>query len=379
MDQAAAAADKDPQKAMTLLKSAIAIAPDTPRPRLLLAHVMMRIEEYPVAEKQYRWLLKELPGDETLHYKLARCLWLQDRNREAEAELVQAIKINPLYHAAHMLLSRMYEKAGKHALAVFSLEKAIENDGVEDYADVDALLRLLVLYLHLGEAEEVKRTRQRILDATPTDQHRIATRNARRLYNRSRDLYEEGDFPVAISVLGIALELRGVEETLADDIRSLARTVLLANEAKSMLGDELLPESLRQLAQVLYLDKGTEAQRKVRYLEMRELINGDNFTDARRMTQSVAYIRRQYKSIAKDSHLLLDDINALALRRVEALGGSVTKTMPIGDNTSDAMPTSDGAADKTADKRDDGGVPGEAPPRPPRSGILGWLRGKERN
>jgi curved DNA-binding protein CbpA len=81
VDQAAIAADKDPVKAMTLLKSAIAIAPDTARPRLLLAQVLMRMGEHEMAEKQYRWLLKEAPRDETLHLKLARCLLAQDRGR----------------------------------------------------------------------------------------------------------------------------------------------------------------------------------------------------------------------------------------------------------------------------------------------------------
>ena len=44
IDQAALCADADPQKAMGLLKSAVAIAPDIPRTRALLAHVLMRMK-----------------------------------------------------------------------------------------------------------------------------------------------------------------------------------------------------------------------------------------------------------------------------------------------------------------------------------------------
>jgi|GEM_PF-2136537 DnaJ-class molecular chaperone with C-terminal Zn finger domain len=382
VDQAAAAADKDPQKAMTLLKSAIAIAPDSPRPRLLLAHVMMRIDEYAVAEKQYRWLLKELPGDETLHFKLARCLWLQDRADEAEAELVQAVKINPRYHDAHMLLSRMYEKAGKYALAVYALEKAIENDGVEDYADVDALLRLLVLYLHMGNGAEAERTSQRLLRVTPQTDARLATRAARRMFLRARDLYDEGDFRVANEVLQVALRLNGVEEPFASEIQNFARTVVLTGEARQVIKDDLLRPSLRLMAQVRYLEKGTEAQRRVRMGEVAENIQNEILQDARQVMRSIEYLRREYQVIATDLEPILAEISSRAQRRLEliasagATGGShvmpeKVSVSPVLAPESAPTPAATVSGDAPADR-----PAGE--PRP-KTGLLGWLRGGKKD
>jgi tetratricopeptide (TPR) repeat protein len=364
VDQAAVAADRDPFKAMTLLKSAIALAPDTPRPRLLLAQVLMRMDDPQTAERQYRWLLREAPRDETLHLKLARCLLAQDRIEEAEQALATATKINARFYDAYVLLARLYEKTQKYALAVYALERAVENDDVEDYADFDALSRLLVLYLRLDNNAEAERTARRLIAVVlPGDPIR-AQRAARRLIARARDHVEEREFKRAAVLLTTAGRLPDIGETLAAEIEAARLSTVFKHEASQAQNDALVADSLRLCLQVRYLERLSDDERAGRLDEAVQRLLDEVTADPQRVAASVEYFRREYVAVGEDLAALLGEVASRAARRIEWLTAQASaRGIPA-----DSEPSSAGDAEKSAERQNPAG----------RRGILGWLRGGRR-
>jgi len=365
VDQAAIAADKDPVKAMTLLKSAIALAPDTARPRLLLAQVLMRMGEHEMAEKQYRWLLKEAPRDETLHLKLARCLLAQDRTEEAEQALTAATRINARYYEAHVQLARIYEKGQKNALAVYALEKAIENDGIEDFADLDALTRLLVLYLRLDNRAEADRTAARLLAIVPAGDEVRASRAVRRLVLRSREFLEQAQYRTAAALLTVAESIPGADPAYAAEAAAQRLAAVLQNEAASVEQDDLVTGALRQCVRVRYLEKLSPDERAGRLDGAVEQLRDEVTADPQRVAAAAEYLRREYTHIGADLAPLLGQITERATRRTDWLNADASARGMRASDSSDSL------------------VMPEVTPVPaavgPNKGagkrFLGWLRG----
>ncbi|MES2461101.1 MAG: DnaJ domain-containing protein, partial [Armatimonadota bacterium] len=262
VDQAAKALDKDPQKAMGLLKNAIAMAPNVARPRALLAQVLIRLEEYENAEKQYYWLIRANSHDETLYFKLARCLWLQKRLPEAEEAVRGALKINARYHDALMLLSRIQEAMDQPIPAANTLELAISNDGMENYADIDALLRLLVVYLLADYEADAADVSQRLLAVIPCDGSDLMEKAVQRILRRANELYQSEHFRAARCLLDIVAERAEGMEGVAEQLETITHAVALRNEARQLQKDKLAEGALKEYLELRYLDRAPESLRQ---------------------------------------------------------------------------------------------------------------------
>lgn len=354
VDQAAKAQDKDPQKAIALLKNAIALAPDVARPRLLLAQTLMRIEEYAAAEKQYRWLIKENTHDETLHFKLARCLWLQGRPEDSRSDLERALRINARYHDAMMLLARLEEQSGNPVRAAELLERAIANDGKENLADADAILRLLILYLINEDREEADRSARRLLQILPADDTESVGKVVLRILQRANELYQAESFRAAKRLLEIAAEgaAVGVEEPeeIAEKIETLRRAVFLRSEARQIQSDTLVYGALKTFLELRYLERTPEAVRQKLDVLLTRL-QSEVAAQARDLCAVIEYLRGEYPMIAADQERLLAELHDRATRRLAA------ESLMLGDTL--AMPE----------------ARGEETAAPGKKGLFGWLRG----
>ncbi len=358
-DQAAAAAERDPQKAFGLLKAAVALAPDAPRPRILLAHVLTRLNDYAGAERQYRRLLEEHPHDETLHYRFARCLFVQQRYDDAEKVVGTAIRLNPHYHDAHMLLARLYEKSGQFGAAIFSLEKAVANDDTEDYADFDALLRLLVLHLRMDNGVEAERTARRMMAVLPSpgeeDPTKQCERAAKRMLLRAKELAGEEQIKTVRALAALGGRLPNLTPEIAGAFSQVSRDARLYLEAKHAQEDEIVPEPLKKLAEALY-SNGTAPDLERQALR-RDAIAALGTMAAQGMTQVqslLEYLRREYPLFSTEQETLFAEATTRYLRR--AASGTDTLPRAPGDDTP---------------------VAATPPPSPRGTGFIGWFKGKK--
>ena len=323
VDQAAIASEKDPQKAMMLLKNAVALAPDMPRPRALLAHVLMRIEEYAVAERQYRWLIRHTPGDELLRLRLARCLWKQERTAEAEAELQAVLKVNPSYHDAITMLSEIYGDLHKSVDQAAALEQAILNDGKVNYADFDALTSLLVLRLQQGDPDLAGRDANRLCSVVPPER---AAEAVRRLAGRAADLKDEGELAVARALLEYASRISLSEEDAETSEAFAAQRQRLSRiaEARSLTTDSLIPGGLRATFQALYLDDSKDAIRKHQMQAAFDLVKREIEGEPRELLRRIDYLRAEYATLAGEQSEFLGQIRL----RIEAQLAKVAAAAP---------------------------------------------------
>ena len=357
-DQAAAAAERDPQKAFSLLKAAVALAPDAPRPRILLAHVLTRLNDYAGAERQYRRLLEERPRDETLHYRFARCLFLQARYDDAEQVISAAIRVNPNYHDAHMLLARLYEKSGQFGAAIFSLEKAIANDSAEDYADFDALLRLLILHLRMENGVEAERTARRMISVLPVqgtdDPTKQCERAAKRMLLRAKELAGEEQIGAVRAIAALGSRLPNITPEVIGAFTQVSRESRLFLEAKHAQEDELVPEALQRLAEALYLDRTIpEHERQTRRRDVTNALYAAVVRDPTQVQSQLEYLRREYPIFSAEHDALLTEAS---LRVTRPLARS-TETLP---NAPDETPAAEIITDTPRGK-----------------GIIGWFKNKK--
>ena len=105
VQQALQSVEKDPWKAVRLLKNAVVLAPALPEPRTLLCDKLLELGEFASAEAELLWLTRRAPDDAVLSYKLGRSRWMQGRPAEAEAALREAILRNPFHYDAYLVLA----------------------------------------------------------------------------------------------------------------------------------------------------------------------------------------------------------------------------------------------------------------------------------
>jgi tetratricopeptide (TPR) repeat protein len=315
IDQAALCADADPQKAMGLLKSAVAIAPDIPRTRALLAHVLMRMKEYPLAEKQYRWLLKVTPHDERLYCQLANCLWRQDRDDAAEEALRKALALNAAYHDAMLLQARIFREAGRTVELVAALERAIANDGVENFADFNALLQLALVHAQQVDPASAEAAVRRLLAVvTPAK----AAAAAEAILRLGQTLCDQGRYDDAGFLLG-RLAAPPLTEDGQAEVALLAKKARLAQQGRQMAADTLLEGGLAICFGTLYVDQGPEAVREARMDEAFVLLRREQDTKPRALIQRIEYIRREYPEVAADQAAFLEQLHVRAQERADRL------------------------------------------------------------
>jgi tetratricopeptide (TPR) repeat protein len=358
-DQAAAAAERDPQKAFSLLKAAVALAPDAPRPRILLAHVLTRLNDYAGAERQYRRLLEERPNDEVLHYRFARCLFVQERFEDAEHVISAAIRLNPSYHDAHMLLARLYEKSGQFAAAIFSLEKAVANDDVEDYADFDALLRLLALHLRMDNGEEAERTARRMMAVLPAqgaeDPTNQCERAARRMLLRAKDLAGEEQIKAVRAIAALGSRLPNITPEVVAAFTQVSREARLFMEAKHAQEDDLVPDELKKMAESFYLNRSVSAaERQASRQTVITSLHAAILGDAAKIQSLLEYLRREYPVFCAEQESLMAEISGRVQRRLI----QPTSTLPTTGNEIDT--TDSGKQTSQRNK-----------------GIMNWFKGKK--
>jgi len=379
VDQGAACADKDPQKAITLLKSAIALAPDAPRPRAMLAHVLMKINEFEVAERLYRWLLEQNPRDETLHCKLGKCLWAQKKINDAERELFEAVRINPLYHDAVSTLGQIYEATGMTDYAVQALEQAIANDGVENYHDFDSLMGLLLLHLSRNDHQKVERSARRMLAVLPPNDPARCAKAIRRLYGRAHEFFESGAYAPAAELLRHATRAPIEDEELQEQITQLAQNIALTVEARRLNGDDMVTVGLRQCMNLRFLDRSPSEQKGSKRDSVLVRLQSDLAEDPRAVGISVEYLRREYPGIAAAETEFLQQVLIRVARRLEMQSGGGDKHARNGATPNEAPPNAANRALAGSSMPNNGSMPvaafdGPAAPAPKKGGLLGWLR-----
>jgi tetratricopeptide (TPR) repeat protein len=355
-DQAAAALDKDTQKAIMLLRSAIAFAPDLPRPRMMLAQALTRIAEYEAAEKQFLWLIEDDPRNESLRVKFARSLLLQQRYTDAEEQLHEALRINPLYYDAMVTLSRVYDAAERVDEAVATLEQAIGSHGADNFADLDALMRLLVLHFQRGRVTDMETTKQRVLAVLPTDDPDRLGRGIRRIARRGRELYESGKDSAAtvlaeLAVAGAAFSDE-IDETVKAEAEFVFKVTFLSLQARRIVEDPLVEGALRECIRLKYLDRSSEEARKSRMDGLLAALQTEIVDDPKRLSAAIDYLRREYPEVSADQNAFLQELVARIVRRLQILGPEGKYASKAGMDGPTAMP----------------GTPGG------RKGLFGWLR-----
>jgi curved DNA-binding protein CbpA len=327
VDQAARTLDADPHKAIALLKNAIALAPDVPRPRMLLAHVLVRIDEFAAAERQYRWLQRDNPRDETLLFKLARTVWQQGRIDDAEQELLGVLAINPRLHDALMLAARLYEDKGRYRQAAEMLERAIANDGRENFVDLDALIRLLALYYSTENHEEAERAGRRILAVIPGEDPVRAEKGARRILQRAADFFQTENYVMCQRILPIAIQAAQPFPEILAIATDLGRATLLKYEARQIEADTLIRSALKPYLVLRYLEKAPDSGRQQIDVLLVQL-QSEIAIDPRSMCVHIDYMRSEYPTIAAEQERLFRELYDRAQRRMASARRGDTMAMP---------------------------------------------------
>ncbi|MDX1933718.1 MAG: tetratricopeptide repeat protein [Capsulimonadales bacterium] len=356
LDQAAFSLDSDAQKAIQLLKTAIALAPDMQRPRYLLAHVLMKVEEYEQAEKQYRWLLKANPRDETLYYRIARCQFYQEQYGMARKTVGRAFALNPRYYDAWVLLARIEEKVGDIERAVSLLERAISNDNVESFADLEAMIRLLSLVHRQKDSTLQDATFVRLKAILPEGDVEKAGRAVRSCIRRAIELQQEGNVHAARSLLRYAGRINEADPQALREAAHLQREIERNEEVPELLKDSQVPVPLREILLTHHTHVMTEDQKT----GWREAVV-DNLlkmfsADLNGLQRTALYARIKYPRIAQENGILLD----LLEQRIDRQMSGMLQAARLG-NKLDTLP---------------GATPVVEEEKPARKGILDIFRRK---
>lgn len=317
LDQAAVALDRDPQKALGLLKSAVTLAPEMIRPRLLLTQLLLRIKDYPLAERQYGWLLERLPNDEQLRCKLARCLMFQSKYAEAEEQLQRVLRVNPAHYDAQLLLARLYQTTGRIPELIETLEGAILIDDVENFADFNLLLQLLLVHIQQDDPLAMERTQRRLLAVVPTTQQSSVVE----AFLRTATFFSQEEHYLWAKTL---LQQAQALPLPADDpyrlkLEAALYQAELAQETLQADKDALLQGPLQDCFRVLYRDRSSEAIRESRMATAFAQMQKEYEANPRHLLQQLDYLRREYPKLTADQATFLDLLSQRAHQRQEQL------------------------------------------------------------
>lgn len=311
VDQAALAIDRDPQKALSLLKSAVLMAPDLPRPRLLLTQLLVRNKDYELAERQYRWLLRRTPNDEMIRCKLARCLSLMNRVDEAETELKRVLQLNEAHYDAQLQLARIYRNQGRTRELIETLEEAIFMDQEENFADFNALLQLLMVYIQNDDDSGARETAQRLLDVIPESKVGAAAD----AFFRTAQLFQREEYfhwsrQLLTYLQGLPLP---DDDPRRHQFAELIHQADLQEEALRLSKDTLCSPALLLCFSTLYRDKSSDTIRQSRMESALEQIQREAEQNSRKLLQDLAYIRREYPLVSAEQDAFLGRLCQRAL------------------------------------------------------------------
>lgn len=317
VDQAALAIEKDPQKSLSLLKSAVTLAPDLPRPRSLLAQLLIRTKNYDMAERQYVWLIRRTPNDETLRCKLARCLMLQGKHDEAECELKAVLVLNEAHYDAQLLLARIYRSQNRIHELIDALEQAIAADELENFADFSALLQLLMVYIQGENTKGAAETAQRLLAVIPEERCGQAVDA---IIQTAEIFFREDYFLWAHQLLLHMQELPLAEnDPHRQTLEQLTRRAELLQEALQMESDNLLNGALQECFRTVYRDQSSDSIRESRMSVALASLQRDLESNSRQLLKQLAYLRREYPLISVDQEVFLGILCQRALDRQASL------------------------------------------------------------
>ena len=344
-----------------------------PRPRLLFAQTLLRVEDWAGAEKQYRWLLRTTGKSEVLRVKLARCLFKQDKFAEAHSEICAALVLNPVWHDALMVQSRIYEAQEDWTNAAASLEKAIAADGRENFADLEALLRLWEVSHRAGAGEEtLAQTAERMVSIVPLPtsgadlkaDERVA-RAVLILCDRASELSEAGKDGLASALLYVAARIEGADADAQSRMADLQARTFVLFEARQTQSDVLIDGALRDSIFLKYLDRrGSAAGRQTRLENVLADLQAEINNQPKALSTAIDYLKKEYPRLAEAEAAFLEVLIARALRRMEVL------------NPKPELLNSSGAGGGIMPKTPGDDAPSaEAPPPSGGGGIFRWLRG----
>ncbi|MCX6367696.1 MAG: tetratricopeptide repeat protein [Armatimonadetes bacterium] len=332
VDQAALSMEKDPQKALSLLKSAVTLAPDMPRPRMLLAQLLIRTKNYDLAERQYAWQIRRTPHDETLRCKMARCLMLQAKNEEAECELKVVLKLNEVHYDAQLLLARIYRSQNRIPELIAALEQAIAADEQENFSDFSALLQLLMVYIQNDHHDGAESTSHRLLAVIPEERYE----QAGDAFIQTAELFFREDHFVWTRQLLFHVQ----SLPLADDhpcrlkMIELAQKSALQHEAQRLAKDDLLFGGLQDCFQTLYRDHSLDNIRESRMNAAFIKLQHEFEATPRQLLKQLAYIRREYPLISADQDPFLGLLRQRALNRLTALDAQAAQRAALASSIS---------------------------------------------
>jgi tetratricopeptide (TPR) repeat protein len=334
LDQAALALDRDPQKTLGLLKSAVALAPDMVRPRHLLTQLLMRIQEYELAERQFRWLLQINPNDEMLRCRLARCLMLQKRFPEAETELRRVLALNSAYYDAMLLQARLYQEQGQTGALIQTLETAIASKGREDFTDFNALLQLLLVHLQSENTEDQNALSQRLIAVISEAQIPIALiglmRAASLLMDREQYLLTQ---QLLIRFTLLSEKLSPENASTREQFEQQIQQATLAQDSLQIEQDTLLSGAIQECFRVIYRDRSSEQLRQSRMDTAFASLQREFEDDPKGLIQRIDYARREYPKICMEQDTFLGNLRERAVAKVA--------TLPVPSSFHPALSTSD--------------------------------------
>ena len=140
LDQAVQLADKDPQKARSVLLEAIRLDPDNVQAYFKLGLVYVKLKDYPQAIQSYTKAAELDPQFSDIYFNLGFAYGMNGDYAKAEEMYQKVVKMRPRYvDEALFNLAVIQDKQGKRAECISSLEQAYainpKNEVVKKYLD----------------------------------------------------------------------------------------------------------------------------------------------------------------------------------------------------------------------------------------------------
>ena len=193
------------ERAVKLLDRAIAVDPNSGDPYFTKGLLLMNLKRQPEAEEAIRVGLARAPESAVGHYHLGRLLLDAGKGEEAAASLERAIAANASFEPAYHALASIYETRQTQDRAIAILRKYLQTVNPRNRAIRHQLVRV---YMTAKDYQGARKELNELLAEDPSDldaQLRMAL-----LYG------EEKEYPKAIDQLTQVLKARPTELKIRD-------------------------------------------------------------------------------------------------------------------------------------------------------------------